>query len=423
MEWLFTLTNTVFPVPARFRGRLSRDVAELSRLLTSARGERGAFYLDKSAMLTAYLRCLLPWNVYRLVRLLPSLPLTLADGDTITDLGSGPLTLPVALWIARPELRRLKLIFRCVDRSQTALDAGKKLFAALTSPDSAGKVRRNGSNIDISRTPPEMAWTIKTVKDDILRYHRPGGQKPSLLNSKSALVCAVNVYNESFWDIPHSDSRALARFAEREAVRLLEMAAGGASILVVEPGVPRSGEFITHLRGVFAALGRSADTPCTHNGPCPFPGGRDGRTGEKRKWCHFAFDTDTAPKKLRDLSAAAGIPKEKAVLSFLFAGDAREEAEAHATYTGAGKTDASSARQIAVRVVSDKFPVTGKNALPSNAKGALFGRYGCSSPGAVLLTGTSQEMDALPAGTLLHCVRPARESRDAKSGAIMLDIR
>jgi hypothetical protein len=393
MEKLFTLTGSVFPVPARFRNRLARDVAELSRLLTFARGERSAFYLDKSATLTAYLRCFLPWNVYRLVRLLPSLPLALADGDTVTDLGSGPLTLPIALWIARPELRPLKLIFRCVDRSRPALDAGRKLFAALAR-DSGG----------VPRVLPETAWTIKAITGDILNHGGCGRRQAAPLGGKSALVCAVNVYNESFWDIPHKDSRALARFAEREAARLAEMSDGGTSILVVEPGVPRSGEFITLLRDALAALGRPVNAPCPHSGPCPFPGGR-GRAGDKRKWCHFVFDTETAPQKLRSLSAAAGLPKEKAVLSFLFSDGAGEEAEA---------PDPS---RIAVRALSGKFPIAGRN-----APGASFGRYGCSQAGAVLLAGTGEEMDALPAGTLLRRALPVRENCDAKSGALILEL-
>ena len=422
MEKLFTLTDAVFPVPARFRGRLNRDVAELSRLLTSARGERGASYLGRSAMLTAYLRCFLPWNVYRLVRLFSSLPLALSDGDVISDLGSGPLTLPIALWIARPELRSLKLVFHCVDRTQAAPEAGQKLFAALTSPagtektrqDSAGRVK-DGAAYAV----PETAWTIKTIKGDILHYGRrgTGGRASGKANGKAGLVCAVNVYNELFWDIPHSNSRALACFAEREARRLTEMAADGASILVVEPGVPRSGEFIASLRDALAALGRPVISPCTHGGPCPFPGGRGGRGEEKRKWCHFSFDADGAPKKLLTLSASAGIPKEKAVLSFLFTGGV--SGDAAGAPTDAKKIGASDERRIAARVLSGKFPVTEKGAPFGHNE--RYGRYGCCALGAVLLTGTGQEMDAVPPGTLLYAELPAHERRDGKSGALVLD--
>ncbi|MDR1352806.1 MAG: rRNA methyltransferase [Treponema sp.] len=432
MEKLFELAGSVFPVPARFRGRLNRDVAELSRLLTSARGERGVSYLGKSAMLTAYLRCFLPWNVYRLVRLLPSLPLALSDGDTVADLGSGPLTLPIALWIARPELRPLKLVFRCVDRTGAAMDAGKKLFAALAaSPGGGEKIRGGGKGGAGSGVFSETAWTIKTIKGDILRRGRRGereGLPPP--DAKPALVCAVNVYNESFGDIPHTDSRALARFAGQEAHRLSEMAADGASILVAEPGVPRSGEFIAFLRDALAALGRPAVSPCTHNGPCPFPGGRGGRAEEKRKWCHFAFDTEDAPKKLRDLSAASGIPKERAVLSFLLAGGAARGTAAAGkpgALAGAGKAGAPGESKTAVRVLSDKFPITGitgiagKSVPAPRPAAARSGRYGCSQLGAVLLAGTEAGMDAAPSGALLYSEPPAHERRDSKSGALVLD--
>ncbi|MDR1410608.1 MAG: rRNA methyltransferase [Spirochaetaceae bacterium] len=438
MEKLFGLAGSVFPVPARFRSRLSRDVAELSRLLTSARGERGVSYLGKSAILTAYLRCFLPWNVYRLARLLPSLPLALSDGDTVVDLGSGPLTLPIALWIARPELRPLKLVFRCVDRTAAAMEAGKKLFAALASPGREQKTRGDGVGGAENGGPFETAWTIKTTRGDILRRGRRGEQESFSPSAKPALVCAVNVYNESFWDIPHSDSRALARFAGQEARRLSEMAADNASILVVEPGVPRSGEFIAFLRDALAGLGRPAISPCTHGGPCPFPGGRGDRAAEKLKWCHFAFGTEDAPKKLQDLSAAAGIPKERAVLSFLLAGGIARSAagaEKSGAPTGAGKNtapadpgkaDAGKAgapgeSKIAVRVLSDKFPVAGNSALPARPAAALSGRYGCSRLGAVLLAGIENEIDAAPAGALLRCDPPAHERRDSKSGALILD--
>jgi hypothetical protein len=434
MEKLFELAGSVFPVPARFRGRLNRDVAELSRLLTSARGERGVSYLGRVPMLTAYLRCFLPWNVYRLVRLLPSLPLALSDGDTVADLGSGPLTLPIALWIARPELRPLKLVFRCVDRTAAAMDAGKKIFAALAaSPGGGENIRGGGKSGAGSGAPFETAWTIKTIKGDILRQGRRGEREGFPPDAKPALICAVNVYNESFWDIPHSDSRALARFAGQEARRLSEMAADGASILVAEPGVPRSGEFIALLRDALAALGRPAVSPCTHGGPCPFPGGRSGRAEEKRKWCHFAFGTEDAPKKLRDLSAASGIPKERAVLSFLLAGGGGTAAAGKAgALTGAGKNAAADAgkagtpgeSKTAVRVLSDKFSITGiagKSALPPRPAAARSGRYGCSQLGAVLLAGTEAGMDAAPSGALLYSDPPVHEKRDSKSGALVLD--
>ncbi|GAB1481905.1 hypothetical protein MASR2M78_07200 [Treponema sp.] len=131
LDAFLDLIEKTQPLPGRFRSQLPRDVADLSHSLTDQRSDRDDGYLGKPAQLSAYLRYFLPWNLYRLVRLLPSLPLNLKDGDAITDLGSGPLTVPIALWLSRPELRSLHLEFRCLDRTGKVLEAGNKLFAAL----------------------------------------------------------------------------------------------------------------------------------------------------------------------------------------------------------------------------------------------------------------------------------------------------
>jgi hypothetical protein len=406
MENLLRLVDKLFPVPSQYRFRVKKDVAELSRLLTENRGERQGAYLNTGPALSAYLRYFLPWNIYRLVRLLPALPLSLKDGDSVTDLGSGPLTLPIAFWIARPELRGLELEFRCIDRTAKILDAGLKLFSALSGGG-------------------DGAWTVKTIRADIRETH---SRRPSPPAAKSALVCAVNVYNEFFGKIPHTDHLSLAEEALREGQRLDALAAPGGSILVVEPGVPRSGEFIASLRDALERMGRGASAPCTHRGACPWQGGKE---QGKQKWCHFAFSSGDAPKKLKDLSALAGIPKERAVLSFLLTG-----AEA--------MMPSPAGNSIPVRVMSDAFPVKGAGGGALNHQGGalshrdgalyqrggalnqrgggLYGRYGCSPLGAVLLSGSGEALNAVPAGTLLHLPPPEKKMKDPKSGALVFVI-
>jgi ribosomal protein RSM22 (predicted rRNA methylase) len=277
------LIEKIFPVPKRFRPSLPRDVAELSRLLTSGRGDRGASYPGQPRLLSAYLRYFLPWNLYRLCRLLPALSLSLDGG--VTDLGSGPLTLPAALWIARPELRELPLEFRCVDRSAAVLEAGKQFFAALT-----GQTRPGGS---------PAPWKLKLIKAALgSPVHGP----------PAGLVSAVNVFNELYEDIPHRGS--LRPFADKQARLLSSLTAEGGSVLVVEPGLPRSGEFIAALRASLVERGRKPVAPCPHAGTCPCPGGKEpgggpAKTGGKGRWCHFAFETLDAAPALLKLSAAA----------------------------------------------------------------------------------------------------------------------
>ncbi|MCL2270633.1 MAG: small ribosomal subunit Rsm22 family protein, partial [Treponema sp.] len=250
------LIDNAFPMPGRFRSALPSDVAELSRLLTSGRGERGLAYLGRPNLLSAYLRYYLPWNLYRLCRLLPSLDLTFSADDYITDLGCGPLTFAAALWICRPDLRSVPLAIRCIDRSGPALDAGRKFFTALA-----------GEN---------HPWKLHTTKGDL------NGVKPK----PSTLVCAINVFNEMYGDISRSSAGNLRRNAEKSACLLEAHGSASSAILVAEPGFPRCGEFISQLRSVFLRRRRRPVSPCPHDKACPFVKGR---------WCHFAFDTEDAP--------------------------------------------------------------------------------------------------------------------------------
>ena len=359
------LIDKTFPLPGRFRSALPSDVAELSRLLTSGRGERGLSYLGRPNLLSAYLRFFLPWNLYRLCRLLPGLNITLAANDRVTDLGCGPLTFAAALYICRPDLRTVPLEFYSIDRSGPALDAGKKFFAALA-----------GEN-----TP----WKIHTVRGDI------NAAKPK----PAALVCAVNVFNEMYGDISRNGTEILRRNAEKAARLLATHASASSAILVVEPGFPRCGEFISLLRTVFLKRRRRPLSPCPHDTACPFPGGGD---GGKKRWCHFAFETDDAPAALHRLSHAARLPKERAVLSFLFTGAADAPA-----------ADAADAATTNLRVISDAFP------LPPNR----FGRYCCSREGLILLAGAKAAIEKTASGALINAV--IKEDRDSKSGAFIAE--
>jgi hypothetical protein len=335
-------------------------------LLTAGRGERGLSYLGRPPLLSAYLRFFLPWNLYRLCRLLPGLNISLAANDRITDLGCGPLTLAAALWISRPDLRTVPLEFHCIDRSGPALDAGRQFFAAII-----------GDN---------NLWKIHTSKNDFATAH------PSAKAQPSALVCAINVFNEMYGDISRGNADTIRRSAEKSARLLENHADAGSAVLVVEPGFPRCGEFISHLRGAFLQRGRQPLSPCPHNKDCPFPG------GGKNRWCHFAFETEDAPAALHRLSRSAGLPKERAVLSFLFAGP-----------TPAQPTPPPSPPPL--RVISDAFPLP-----PSH-----YGRYCCSPQGLVLLTGEKPAITQTPSGALVPALIK-NDQQDLKSGATIAEL-
>ena len=448
LNGLISLIDKVFPLPRRFRAALPNDVAELSRLFTSERGNRCLSYLGKPNILSAYLRYFLPWNVYRLCRLLPSLPLDLKDGDCIIDLGSGPLTFVIALWLSRPDLRSCSLEFLCLDRTALVLEAGKKVFSALAAREAAAEKGKTGENLISDGAAGKDAgckWNIRIMKGEIsgkgIRCTK--NHKKVFIHSEkvfhgkpAALVCAVNVFNEIFREFSSVDRIGVKNFAEQSA-RLLGLYGKNGHILVAEPGIPGSGEFISRLRSSFLEQGLELVSPCIHREACPFPGGMDSWRGvhtppfrafkkgmypesntlreqhtpslqggvvdskkNKAKWCHFSFDTDDAPKELLKLSAAAMIPKERAVLSFLLVRNLL--------------SDSQNSKEKAVQkdsiykalIISDSFPV-----------GSYFCRYACSCIGVILVRSSREKMEALCSGT--YAELKISDQRDPKSGAII----
>ncbi|MDR0323866.1 MAG: small ribosomal subunit Rsm22 family protein [Treponema sp.] len=366
-----SLIEKTFPIPGRFRGAMPSQIAELSRLLTNRRGGRSLSYLSRPNFLSAYMHYFLPWNLYRLCILLHGTDIALACGNTITDLGSGPLTFVSALWIARPDLRNIPLEINCIDRSAPALEAGKNFFDAL-SADGVMNEKTGGKN----------SWKINLVRTDIDIRRAAARQK-----KQAALVCAVNMFNEIYENLSHSNLNGLRHTADNAARFMHSYAEADAGILTVEPGVPQSGHFISFLRASFMELGRQPMSPCTHTAACPYaPSG-------KKRWCHFAFETIDAPKELVRLSAAARLPKERLALSYL--------------YTGVEKKN----EKPQIRVISDVF------ALPQNR----YGCYGCCDEGLVLLAGEKKRIEEIVSGSLVNKSGKSSQ-RDAKSGAIIMEV-
>lgn len=401
-----------FPLQGKHRDALRGDIRQLWEELTSDREYRSIDYLGTPPALSAYLRYFLPWNVFRLSSILGNADFCLPDKAVIVDIGSGPLTLPIALWASRPELRDVPLTIYCMDRVERVLEAGKTIFETFC-------LRVDG------RLPP---WRIE------LRKEAFGGGLPE----RAHLLTAANVFNEFFW----KDKGSMGERALETARTLLSYLRENGSLFVMEPGDPRSGAFISALRAALLAEGAAPLGPCPHALSCPMPGvfrhllppeetkivkGDPNaapsrfvlppvvmpKKRDKFPWCHFGVDTLKAPAWLEAISDEAGLPKERAVLSYLWA------ARGATTRPFAGIPDpvrssdrdrrAKAVKGILVRVISEPF------ALPDGTTG----QYACSSLGYTLVKRPRGE-PPFESGTLLEVTASPLQRNDEKSGAIIL---
>jgi len=385
------LIGKTFPIPRKFRGALPSDIMELSRLLTNSRGERKLSYLSQPKYLSAYLHYFLPWNLYRLCLLLPSLNLSLKAGDKITDLGCGPLTFASALWISYPALRKIPLEINCVDRVQPVMEAGKDFFTQL-----ALNTNKDGN----------IPWKINLIKKDInILKEKPGNSA----KTDCSFLSAINLFNEMHDRISHNDINGLRKTASNAANFMHGKAAKETPILIVEPGVPQSGKFISLLRNSFIELGRNIISPCTHIEACPLTPKYQG--GVKQRWCHCALETPDVPKELNRLSAAAKLPKERLTFSYLLTGNKNEQ-PFNPVSSNQDSPNLESSKNV--RIISDAFP------LPDNQ----YGRYGCSSLGLVLLKGQKTRIEKLNPLYIAETgkLNDNKDAFDAKSGAKIMEL-
>jgi hypothetical protein len=400
MGQLLKAIDDVRPLPLKRRKSLPYDIRDLWASLTADRENRKGSYLSAPDSLSAYLRYFLPWNVYRYLRLLPALDLGfLKAGSVIVDLGSGPLSVAIALFIAKSELRSLPLTVYAVDRAPQGMEIGAEILTALS-----------------------LALDGKLPVWRIIRIH---GDAEAAIKEKADLVTAGYFLNE----FGRRDVAGLFERASRAARIMEERLKPEGRILVLEAGDARAASLVSALRESFIESGFLPLAPCPHSEPCPMPGffrahkssGPSGAQAEghelirdssgrplilasgKRPWCHFSFDTRDAPKELLAISEKAGLPKESASLSFFYA--RRETAAVPA---------AAPKNAEPVRIVSEPFP------LPEN----LAGRYACSASGYVLVrSGTASPLwRRLIPGDLLSLDLAASPGRDSKTRALLADL-
>ena len=362
------IVQTVRPLNSRQLAKLPLEIRNLSHELTDERSERKRSYMNETVRLTSYVRYYMWWNLIRLTRLFSNLPedaFCLNSGDICLDAGSGPLTFVTALWLARPELRSRNLTWYCLDISQTALSLGEEIFLSVAARTLA----------DSQATP----WKIIRVK----------GELGTFIKHKVNFITSANMFNEllQHTDMPPEYS------AKKYCESLLNYAADNFSVFLVEPGVPKFARLLALMRDFFLRHGMNIISPCPHAAECPMPGKHGG------KWCNFAFSTDDAPEKLLKLSKSAELPKERAVLSYIFVTNQEKKI--------------SDKKETSLRIASDAIKLPGKDE----------GFYACSERGLVLAVNKGAE--TFSSGDEFKIGRNILEkanSVDEKSGAIKLNL-
>lgn len=392
----------VLPLDAQKKQQLPQHIHELFHELTDERGSRKTQYLNNPVKLSAYAHYYVWWNLVRLVKLLKNIELPLENGDFAADFGSGPLTLVCALWIAKPELRRKALTWYCVDISHRALSFGEELFLALCA--------YTGKTAGAAESP----WRIKKVC----------GAFGTVLTEKVALVTEANMFNEVFWNSP----LGLDTQAEKTLQLIMQYVQPQGAVLLIEPGIPLAGTFLSLMRDGFLQEGFAVKSPCPHSNICCLPNRNiSGRAAKMlvaaHKWCHFTFETADSPKNLLRLSEASGLGKTRASLSFLFCSADRDTAALNtrhevAQFGGKNTRDASlGTPMILVRICSDII-------MPEPQ---TLGRYACSEKGFMLLTSPAYKdsvLNTAVSGSMLLVPEAAVQlhRRDKKTNALLVSV-
>ena len=364
-----SIVFSAYPLGSKQIAKLPHHIKELSHLLTDERGERRLGYMNRTETLSAYVHYFMWWNLVRLTRLFANIEedfFSIPEDSICLDIGSGPLTVPIALFLSRPDLRRKKLTWYCMDISQQALSAGENIFLSV-----AAKLQCE-------------PWKIIRIK----------GSPGIPVRQKAAFVTCANMFNEAI-----DEAGVPPDFlAKKHLEKILTYTEKNTRLLIIEPGVPKSARFLSLMRDAMLRKKFTPCSPCPHTGACPMSGERG------KKWCNYAFSTEDAPEPLRKLSEKSGLPKERAVLSFIAAKTAASPEK-----NSQGAKSGGSSGTLTFRIASDPI------ALPKQRTGY----YACSEQGLLLVV-THENLFSGQCCSLTLPHRPL--STDQKSGALILEL-
>ena len=396
-----SIVQGIRPLNSRQLQQLPQNIRNLSHQMTDQRSERRLGYMNENIQLSSYVRYFTWWNLVRLTRLFSNLQESCFPGQdalknnekvVCLDLGSGPLTVVTALFLARPELRKMPLVWYCLDVSANSMALGEDVFLSVCAKLGA------------------EPWQIIRVK----------GSFGTPIKQKAAFITCANMFNELDQATDMPPEFKVKKYFEQ----LTRYADPTAKYILIEPGVPKAARTLALLRDRFIKAGENVIAPCPHNGECPMNGFK-AYTGSKCKWCNFAFETGDAPRTLQKLSEQAKLPKERATLSFI-AVDSRVKPEndaVHSCHSGVPELVEGPPEKdiLHIRITSDKLR------LPNY----MCGFYGCSRFGLVLVTLPDANNTRLPkpsfvpkSGDLIQVKIKTPDSlpKDEKSGALVVTL-
>ena len=404
------IIRTNLPLSSKQLLLLPRNIKELSHCLTDERSKRRLGYMNDNIVLSSYAYYFLWWNLFRLTSVFSALDENvfsfLHDESVCLDIGSGPLSVPLALYLARPELRAVKLTWYCMDTSQNALALGENLLLSCAARLQNAQSVHSPQSADNTEDADGFCWRIVRVKGEI----------GTPIKQKALFITCANMFNELYWNT----SQPLEAEAKKYAAQLFSYGAqkpdgkSECAFFVAEPGIPRAARFISLLRAAMLRKNMSCVSPCPHENECPMDGKKGG------KWCHFILNTETAPAALKKLSEKAGLAKERAAISFIFTrpeAHPRNPKAVHAEKRGTdGKTAAAAKTPYRIRICSDPI------ALP----GRKTGRYACAPWGLTLVIEKNAREKRLASGDLTEAPLKAADiqnlSIDRKSGAKIVSV-
>lgn len=400
-EFLYPVLFKLIPMKPSQLKELPYACRELSEYLTTEREMLSRPYWTSPRLVSAYMHYFMVWNLIRLCKLFPQINLgTLPQKCTFVDLGTGPLTIPLALFLSRKDLHKKEITFICADIAPQPLQIGKNLFEKLR-----------------QILAPGCAWKIEIVR-------APNHKVLRQIHTPVSLITMGNVLNEG------DEKKKISTFEQIQNLydNACQVLDENGKIFVVEPGTRQGARMIQILRTLVteemqeideeedfeeisfaenAFAGNDFDeekeeapfqiiSPCPHAVSCPLTK----QAHKQNAWCHFNTKTASIPRELKELSKKAGLDKESVSLSFLYLAK-RKLAE---------KLVKQEQSEHKARIVSDTI------ILP-RYKGKAH--YACHEKGLLLILDSA----SLQPGTLCDVKIPQKITRDFKSKAILCTLK